>query len=91
MDRTSSSAETVRFGVFELDLRAGELRKQGTRIKLQEQPLLILQALLERPGEVVTREELQAKVWTPGDIRRFRPRLAQRHEEAARRTGRFGR
>ena len=66
MDRASSSAETVRFGVFELDLRAGELRKQGTRIKLQEQPLLILQALLERPGEVVTREELQAKIWTQG-------------------------
>ncbi len=64
MDRASSSAETVRFGVFELDLRAGELRKQGIRIRLQEQPLLILQALLERPGEVVTREELQAKIWT---------------------------
>lgn len=66
MDRASSSAENVRFGVFELDLRAGELRKQGIRIRLQEQPLLILQALLERPGEVVTREELQAKIWPQG-------------------------
>jgi TolB-like protein/DNA-binding winged helix-turn-helix (wHTH) protein/Tfp pilus assembly protein PilF len=66
MDRSPSSAETVRFGVFELDLRAGELRKQGIRIRLQDQPLLILQALLERPGEIVTREELKAKIW-PAD------------------------
>jgi TolB-like protein/DNA-binding winged helix-turn-helix (wHTH) protein len=66
MDRASTSAETVHFGVFELDLRAGELRKQGIRIRLQEQPLIILQTLLERPGEVVTREELQAKIWPQG-------------------------
>ena len=66
MDRSPTSAETIRFGVFELDLRAGELRKQGTRIRLQDQPLLILQALLERPGEVVTREELQARIWPQG-------------------------
>jgi len=64
MDRSQSSAETVRFGVFELDLRAGELCKQGVRIRLQDQPLLILQTLLERPGEVVTREELRAKIWS---------------------------
>jgi DNA-binding winged helix-turn-helix (wHTH) protein len=55
MDRSLSSPEKVRFGVFELDLRAGELRKQGVQIRLQDQPLLILQALLERPGEIVTR------------------------------------
>jgi TolB-like protein/DNA-binding winged helix-turn-helix (wHTH) protein/Tfp pilus assembly protein PilF len=66
MDRSASPAETVRFGVFELDLRAGELRKQGIRIRLQDQPLLILQALLERPGEIVTREELQSKIWPQG-------------------------
>lgn len=66
MESPASSTETVRFGVFELDLRAGELRKQGIRIRLQDQPLLILQALLERPGEVVTREELQAKIWPQG-------------------------
>lgn len=63
MQSSSSSANPIRFGVFALDLRSGELRKQGVRIHLQEQPLLILQALLERPGEVVTREELRARIW----------------------------
>jgi TolB-like protein/DNA-binding winged helix-turn-helix (wHTH) protein/Flp pilus assembly protein TadD len=55
-----------RFGVFELDLRAGELRKHGLRIRLQEQPFQVLAVLLEHPGEVVTREELQRKLW-PAD------------------------
>src|SRR6202140_2769877 len=52
-----------RFGVFEVDLRAAELRKRGVRIKLQEQPFRILSLLLEHPGEVVTREELRHKLW----------------------------
>ncbi len=51
------------FGVFEIDLRAAELRKHGVRIKLQEQPFQILSLLLEHPGEVVTREELREKLW----------------------------
>jgi TolB-like protein/DNA-binding winged helix-turn-helix (wHTH) protein/Tfp pilus assembly protein PilF len=55
-----------RFGVFELDLGAGELRKNGLRVRLQEQPFLVLATLLERPGEVVSREELQKKLW-PAD------------------------
>ena len=54
----------VRFGVFELDPRAGELRRSGRRVALQPQPLAILQALIERPGEVITREELRRRVWT---------------------------
>jgi TolB-like protein/DNA-binding winged helix-turn-helix (wHTH) protein/Tfp pilus assembly protein PilF len=53
----------VRFGTFELDLRAGELRKNGVRTRLQEQPLRVLAMLLERPGEVVTREEFQRALW----------------------------
>jgi TolB-like protein len=63
---------TIRFGVFEVDLRAGELRKQGAKVKLQEQPLQVLQVLqvlqilLERAGAVVTREELQQRIW-PSD------------------------
>ena len=61
-----SSSQTVRFGVFELDLRAGELRKQGIKIKLQEQPFQILAMLLEHPGQVVTREELRSRLW-PAD------------------------
>src|SRR2546428_7062133 len=56
----------VHFGAFELDLRASELRKQGAKVKLQEQPFQILQVLLQRPGETVTREELQQKIW-PSD------------------------
>jgi TolB-like protein/DNA-binding winged helix-turn-helix (wHTH) protein/Tfp pilus assembly protein PilF len=56
----------LRFGVFELDLRAGELRKHGLRVRLQEQPFQILTMLLEHPGEVVTREKLQKKLW-PAD------------------------
>jgi TolB-like protein/DNA-binding winged helix-turn-helix (wHTH) protein/Flp pilus assembly protein TadD len=55
-----------RFGVFELDLRAGELRKRGLRVRLQEQPLRVLAMLLEHPGEVVTREDLQKQLW-PAD------------------------
>jgi len=54
------------FGLFELDLRAGELRKHGLRIRLQEQPFQVLVMLLEHHGEVVTREELQKKLW-PAD------------------------
>jgi TolB-like protein/DNA-binding winged helix-turn-helix (wHTH) protein/Tfp pilus assembly protein PilF len=53
----------LRFGTFEVNVRAGELRKQGVRIKLQEQPFQVLAALLGRPGEVVTREELRGKLW----------------------------
>ncbi len=54
------------FGVFELDLRAGELRKHGLRVRLQEQPFQVLATLTEHPGEVVTREKLQKKLW-PAD------------------------
>jgi Tol biopolymer transport system component/DNA-binding winged helix-turn-helix (wHTH) protein len=56
-------ARLVRFGVFEVDLRTGELRKRGQRIPLQEQPFQVLAALLEQPGEVVTREQLRLKLW----------------------------
>src|SRR5690349_18514842 len=54
----------LRFGVFEVDLRAGELRKHGLRVRLQEQPFQVLAMLLEHVGEVVTREELQKKLWS---------------------------
>jgi DNA-binding winged helix-turn-helix (wHTH) protein len=56
----------IRFGVFEVDRLAGELRRNGARVKLQEQPFQILALLLERPGEVVTREEMQGRLW-PAD------------------------
>jgi DNA-binding winged helix-turn-helix (wHTH) protein len=60
------SRSILRFGVFEVDVRVGELRKQGVRIKLQEQPFHILTVLLQRPGEVITREELRSQNW-PAD------------------------
>jgi DNA-binding winged helix-turn-helix (wHTH) protein len=56
----------VRFGMFELDFRTSELRTQGAKIKLQDQPFQILQILLQRPGGTVSREELQQKIW-PSD------------------------
>jgi len=58
-----SSVLSVRFGVFEVDLRAGELRKKGVRIRLQGQPFLLLITLLKQQGEVVTREELRRTLW----------------------------
>jgi DNA-binding winged helix-turn-helix (wHTH) protein/tetratricopeptide (TPR) repeat protein len=63
MQGTESCPQSRRFGVFEVDLRAAELRKRGIRIKLQEQPFQILSLLLEHSGEVVTREELRQKLW----------------------------
>ena len=63
-DSVSSSA--VRFDVFEVDLRAGELRKRGHRVRLQEQPFRVLSLLLERPGNLVTRDELRQNLW-PAD------------------------
>ena len=62
----NDNSSTRRFGVFELDLRAGELRRNGIKVKLQEQPFQVLTELLDRPGEVVTREELRNRLW-PAD------------------------
>src|SRR5262245_17125236 len=55
--------DVVQFGIFELNRRAGELRKHGTRIRLQPKPMHLLCALLERPGEIITRDELKARLW----------------------------
>ena len=66
MATIQSPADRVRFDVFELDLRAGELLKEGRRIRLQEQPFRVLLLLLQRAGEVVTRDELRQELW-PAD------------------------
>jgi cholera toxin transcriptional activator len=58
-----NNVRIARFGVFELDLSAGELRKSGAKLRLQGQPVQVLTLLLERAGEVVTREELRQKLW----------------------------
>jgi len=66
MQDLAPSLQPIRFGPFELDIRAGELRKQGIRIRLQEQPFQVLTMLLKNPGQVVTREELRTRLW-PAD------------------------
>jgi DNA-binding winged helix-turn-helix (wHTH) protein/predicted esterase len=69
--RPSSASSVVRFGPYELDLRSAELRKHDVRVRLQEQPFQILVALLERPGEVVLREEIRARLWPDATIVEF--------------------
>ena len=66
----------LRFGAFEVDLRSGRLQKQGVKVRLQEQPFRVMEALLESPGELVTREELRARVWPAGTFVDFDHRLA---------------
>ena len=90
----NGNSSARRFGVFEVDLRSGELRRNGIRVKLQEQPLQVLAELLDRPGEVVTREDLRSRLW-PADtfvdfdhslntaIRRLRDALGDSAENPA--------
>jgi TolB-like protein/DNA-binding winged helix-turn-helix (wHTH) protein len=66
MDTMPSQPQVVKFGVFEVDLQAGEVRKAGMKQKLTGQPFQVLQALLERPQEIVSREELRERLW-PGN------------------------
>ena len=68
MDRPASP---FRFGVFELDLAARELRKRGVRVRLQDQPFRVLEALVEKPGEIVTREQLKDRLWAPDEFVEF--------------------
>jgi len=66
MSESAQAPRVVRFGVFDVDMQARQLCKAGLRVKLQDQPFQVLAALLERPGEVVTREELRQRLW-PAD------------------------
>jgi len=59
----SGNSSVVRFGVFEMDLAARELRRSGVRVRLQDQPFRVLALLVERPGEIVTREEIKDAIW----------------------------
>jgi TolB-like protein/DNA-binding winged helix-turn-helix (wHTH) protein/Tfp pilus assembly protein PilF len=63
MQRAEDGSPVVRFSLFEVDLQTGEIRKGGRKVYLQEQPFQVLATLLERPGELVTREELREKLW----------------------------
>jgi DNA-binding winged helix-turn-helix (wHTH) protein len=60
---SAQSSGRVRFDGFEVDLRSGEIWENGTRVRLQEQPFQVLRVLLERDGEIVTREELKRTLW----------------------------
>src|SRR5579863_8921570 len=60
----SPTQNTVRFGQFELDLRTGQLAKNGAKIRLSQQPIQVLSLLLETPGEIVTREEFRRRLWS---------------------------
>jgi DNA-binding winged helix-turn-helix (wHTH) protein/Tol biopolymer transport system component len=62
----SPAEDVIRFGLFELDLKAGQLSRNGTNLRLPQQPLQLLAVLLERPGEVLTREELRQRLWSSG-------------------------
>jgi TolB-like protein/Tfp pilus assembly protein PilF len=64
VEEPAQTPRILRFGVFEVDLRSGELRKHGLKIKLQEKPFQVLATLLEHPGNVITREELRRKLWS---------------------------
>ncbi len=66
MPGTGPKRAGLQFGVFELDPINGELRKRGLRLKLQDQPLQVLSALLERPGEILSRNEIQQRLWPAG-------------------------
>jgi serine/threonine-protein kinase len=66
-----AEASILRFGPFELDFRSAELRKNGVRIRLQEQPFQLLRILLERPGQVVLREEIQKRLWPNNTVVEF--------------------
>jgi DNA-binding winged helix-turn-helix (wHTH) protein len=62
MSESAATRYVIRFGLFELDLRTGELRRKGTKVKLDGQPIQILTLLLERPGELLTHEEIRARL-----------------------------
>lgn len=72
----STRPSLVRFANFEVNLRAGELRREGSKVRLQEQPFLLLTVLLESAGEVVTREELRKRLWSEDTFVDFDHRLA---------------
>src|SRR6266480_1602606 len=87
VEKARRASSPIRFGIFEADLASGELRKHGEKIKLQDQPFQVLAALLERPGELVTRDEIQpsskhylggATVSLPKSKRAFVPSLSFR-------------
>jgi hypothetical protein len=84
MQQANDQCRRFRFGVFEADLQFGRLTKHGKRIRLQEQPFRLLVMLLEKPGELVTREKLRGGLW-PRTTVGLRSRLEQSDQQGSRR------
>jgi DNA-binding winged helix-turn-helix (wHTH) protein len=80
-----------RFGVFELDASSGELRRNGTVVRLREQPARILLLLLENAGQIVTREQLRQQLWPSDTFVDFRSQPQYGGHETPGSSGRFGR
>ena len=92
MSETAAHAHRlVRFGVYELDLHSGELRKSGARLSLQQQPLQLLSVLLEQPGQLVTRDELRKRLWPDDTFVDFEHGLNAAVKAVARHAWRLGR
>src|SRR5664279_3260685 len=75
MPEMLQSSSTLRFGPYEVNLGSGDLRKFGYKVKLQPKSFLILQALLESPGEMVTRDDLRARLWPQNTFVEFESSL----------------
>jgi DNA-binding winged helix-turn-helix (wHTH) protein/sugar lactone lactonase YvrE len=73
--RAEDGVQAFRFGVFEMDLRSGELRRSGTVVRLQPQPFKVLAMLVDKPGEVISRDEIQSRVWPVGTFVDFEQSL----------------
>jgi DNA-binding winged helix-turn-helix (wHTH) protein len=71
----SEGNSLIRFGLFEVNLQTGELRRNGNKVRLQEQPFQLLALLLQKRGEIVTREGLRASLWPSDTFVDFRSRL----------------
>ena len=89
MSAPPNNIRIARFGVFELDLSAGELRKSGVKLRLQGQPIQVLTVLLERAGDIVTREELQPETLGRRHLCRLRPQPEHRDQQGAGGSGRL--
>jgi len=83
--------KSVRFGLFEADFAAGELRNHGRRVKLQDQPFQLLALLIHRAGQVVTREEVQKALWPADTFVEFEQCVNTAIKEGSPGVGRFGR
>ena len=83
---SASSPPTIKFGPYVVDLRAGELRKFGAKVRLQEKPLQLLAAIAEQSGQVVTRDELRRRLWPDETFVDFETGLNTAGQQAPRRA-----